>query len=128
MSEEVTVWCRNFQEKTRPFGETWFQGRRSDDVDPPPCRMFCLDFAVAFVAHYAMASRFSEALQSHPVFTFTSGAVAGAAAAVLLYPVDQCVERGLPSLFRTDTPDSRLLYVRRRARALGSPRGAVLPC
>tara|TARA_B100000780_G_scaffold238802_1_gene180338 strand:+ start:800 stop:1147 length:348 start_codon:yes stop_codon:yes gene_type:complete len=95
VSEEVTVWCRNFQEKTRPFGETWFQGRRSDDVDPPPCRMFCLDFAVAFVAHYAMASRISEALQSHPVFTFTSGAVAGAAAAVLLYPVDQRVERGL---------------------------------
>ena len=57
--------------------------------------MFCLDFAVAFVAHYAMASHCSEALQSHPVFTFTSGAVAGAAAAVLLYPVDQRVERGL---------------------------------
>ena len=32
-----------------------------------------------------------------------------------------------PSLFQTDTPDSRLLYVRRRARALGSPRGAVAP-
>ena len=58
-------------------------------------RMFCLDFAVAFVAHYAMASHCSEALQSHPVFTFTSGAIAGAVAAVLLYPVDQRVGSGL---------------------------------
>ena len=57
--------------------------------------MFCLDFAVAFVAHYAMASHCSEALQSHPVFTFTTGAVAGAVAAVMLYPAEQRVRSPL---------------------------------
>ena len=50
--------------------------------------MFCLDYAVAFVCHYAMASRCSEALQSHPVFTFSSGAVAGLVAATALFPFD----------------------------------------
>tara|TARA_B110001452_G_scaffold262573_1_gene262776 strand:- start:682 stop:1182 length:501 start_codon:yes stop_codon:yes gene_type:complete len=50
--------------------------------------MFCLDYAVAFVAHYWLASRRSEWLQSHPAFTFSSGAVAGGVAAVVLYPFD----------------------------------------
>eukprot|EP00964_Phaeocystis_antarctica_P161644 scaffold133536_cov69-Phaeocystis_antarctica.AAC.5 len=98
MRRRCGAWqCTTFENAPRrqiaPFWRNLVQD--GDPTTSPPCRMFCLDFAVAFVAHYAMASRFSEALQSHPVFTFTSGAVAGAAAAVLLYPVDQRVERGL---------------------------------
>jgi hypothetical protein len=81
--------------------------------------MFCLDFAVAFVAHYAMASHCSEALQSHPVFTFTTGAIAGAVAAVLLYPVDQRVGSGLWQV--TPQPISRT------RRALGCSRQEESP-
>mmetsp|Transcript_1590 Transcript_1590/g.3373 ORF Transcript_1590/g.3373 Transcript_1590/m.3373 type:complete len:159 (-) Transcript_1590:171-647(-) len=50
--------------------------------------MFCLDYACAFFVHYALASPWSEATQAHPAFTFGSGAVAGAAAAIALYPFD----------------------------------------
>lgn len=50
--------------------------------------MFCLDYAVAFCAHYAIASNVSESTQCHPLFTFPVGAAAGGIAAVLLYPFD----------------------------------------
>lgn len=50
--------------------------------------MFCLDYAVAFFAHCSVASNFSESTQSHPLFTFPAGALAGGIAAVALYPFD----------------------------------------
>ena len=50
--------------------------------------MFCLDFATAFIAHFAVASRVSDELQAHPLFSFPAGAAAGGVAAVLLYPFD----------------------------------------
>jgi hypothetical protein len=50
--------------------------------------MFCLDFAAAFIIHYQLAARFDPSTQSNPLFTFTSGALSGAAAAVALYPFD----------------------------------------
>ena len=52
------------------------------------CVMFCLDFAAAFIVHYQLASRFGISTQSDPLFTFTSGALSGATAAVALYPFD----------------------------------------
>ena len=48
--------------------------------------MFCLDYAISFVAHYALASRCGDDTASNPLFTFTSGAVAGRIAAIVLYP------------------------------------------
>jgi len=50
--------------------------------------MFCLDFAAAFIVHYQLVSRVDLSTQSRPLFTFASGAFAGAAAAVALYPFD----------------------------------------
>ena len=50
--------------------------------------MFCLDYAVAFVAHCSLSSWFSDATQAHPLFTFSAGAAAGGVAAVALYPFD----------------------------------------
>ena len=50
--------------------------------------MFCLDYACAFFVHNLLASRFCDDTQCHPVFSFGSGALAGGAAAVALYPFD----------------------------------------
>ena len=50
--------------------------------------MFCLDYAAALVAHFALSSQVSEDAQAHPLFTFPAGAIAGGFAAVALYPFD----------------------------------------
>mmetsp|Transcript_75087 Transcript_75087/g.125165 ORF Transcript_75087/g.125165 Transcript_75087/m.125165 type:complete len:167 (+) Transcript_75087:179-679(+) len=53
--------------------------------------MFCLDYAFAFVAHYGLCHswfRLNLGLPSSPFFTFPAGGIAGAAAAVALFPFD----------------------------------------
>lgn len=49
-----------------------------------PKKMFCLDFAAAFVVHFQLAAMLGPSRQSQPVFSFGSAALSGAAAAVAL--------------------------------------------
>ena len=67
--------------------------------------MFCLDYVLAFASHYALCAlavderglALPSALLSHPLFTAPSGFAAGAAAAVLLWPIDVVRMHSVPA-------------------------------
>lgn len=73
--------------------------------------MFCLDFAIAFVAHYQIHKHFpgvAERESDEAIKQFSTGALAGLVAALALYPFDilrqSVVEKGKTSFAYSTIP------------------------